>query len=95
MTQIAELDGLDAGERAAIELAIEIRANVLLIDERKARRIAESVFGFTVFGTLGILNAAHKARLIDGEEAFQRLCGLTNFYQNAELRAAFSNSVKS
>jgi len=48
----AELDGLDAGERAAIELAVETNAKILLIDERKARRVAESVFGFTVFGTL-------------------------------------------
>ena len=93
-TQLAQLEGLDAGERAAIELAVESSANVLLIDERKARRIAESIFGFTVFGTLGILSAAHRARFIDGEEAFQRLSALTNFYQNADLKAAFLHSLK-
>jgi len=90
----AELDGLDAGERAAIELAVETNAKILLINERKARRVAESVFGFTVFGTLGILSAAHKAHLINGEDAFQKLSALTNFYQNAELRLAFLRSLK-
>ena len=94
LNQLTGLDGLDAGERAAIALAVGTNANVLLIDERKARRIAESIFGLTVFGTLGILSAAHKAHLIDGEEAFRKLSALTNFYQNADLRAAFLNSLE-
>ena len=41
----AELAGLDAGECAAIELAFELRASKLLLDERKARHIAVHRFG--------------------------------------------------
>jgi predicted nucleic acid-binding protein len=89
----AQLDGLDAGERAAIELAIEVHADVLLIDERKARRVAESLFGFTVFGTLGVLRSAHKAHLVNGVAAFEKLCSLTNFYQSADIRAAYLASL--
>jgi predicted nucleic acid-binding protein len=89
----AELDGLDAGERAAIELACEARADILLLDERKARRVAESLFGLTVFGTLGVLRSAHQAQLIDGVVTFEKLCVLTNFYQNNEMRSAYMRSL--
>lgn len=49
-----ELAGLDRGEWEAIELAKEIQANLLLIDERAGVRVARDQ-GFTVTGTLGVL----------------------------------------
>ncbi len=88
-----DLDGLDGGERAAIELACDTSATILLIDERKARTIAESLFGFKVFGTLGVLQAAHKANLIDGGAQIERLASHTNFYVSNDLRQAFLASL--
>jgi predicted nucleic acid-binding protein len=50
---------LHAGETAAIPLAEMIHADVLLIDERIGRKVAESR-GIAVRGTLGVLVQAHQ-----------------------------------
>jgi predicted nucleic acid-binding protein len=52
--------GLDPGETAAILLAEEIHADLLLIDERIGRKVAEAR-GITVRGTLGVLVQARQA----------------------------------
>ncbi len=51
---------LDSGEAEAIALAIEHRADLLLIDEKLGRRIA-SAEGLTVTGLLGVI--AHAKRV--------------------------------
>jgi predicted nucleic acid-binding protein len=48
------LAGLDSGERDAIQLAKEERADLLLMDERMGVRLARRQ-GLTVIGTLGVL----------------------------------------
>ena len=48
------LAGLDEGEAESIALAVEIKADVILLDERDARRAAGSM-GLKVLGTVGIL----------------------------------------
>jgi predicted nucleic acid-binding protein len=48
---------LDAGEAEAIAMTIEMRANLLLIDERRGRLIARQ-HGLVVMGLLGTLLAA-------------------------------------
>ena len=54
---------LDVGESAAIALAIERKANLLLLDETDARNLAE-FYNLTKTGVLGILMRAKKRNLI-------------------------------
>jgi len=54
---------LDVGESAAIALAIERKANLLLLDETDARNLAE-FYNLTKTGVLGILMRAKKRSLI-------------------------------
>ena len=50
---------LGRGESEAISLALEVGAERLILDERAARRLAQSL-GISIIGTLGILTAARK-----------------------------------
>jgi predicted nucleic acid-binding protein len=50
---------LDAGEAAAITLAVEQRADLVLVDERKGRAVAQRL-GLRVRGTLGVLVEAKR-----------------------------------
>jgi predicted nucleic acid-binding protein len=54
---------LDVGEAAALSLAQTIRARLILLDERKARRIAARM-GLRVAGTLAVLLRAKQRGLI-------------------------------
>ena len=71
------LTALDPGERAAIALGIALKADLILIDERKGSAAAVSK-GFETTGTLGILDLAAKRKLIDLRDAIERL-KQTNF----------------
>ena len=48
--------GLGAGERSAIVLAQSLRADLILLDEARARRIAREA-GLSITGCLGVLEA--------------------------------------
>lgn len=54
---------LDAGEVAALSLAQTVEARLILLDERKARRIATRM-GLPVAGTLAVLLRARQQGLI-------------------------------
>jgi len=54
---------LDLGESEAIVLANSIDADLIIIDERKARRIAKDI-GLNATGTLGILVEAKQHGLV-------------------------------
>lgn len=54
---------LDEGEAEAIALAIELKADYLLIDEQKGRSIAEK-YGIRITGLLGLLLIAKEKKLI-------------------------------
>ncbi len=78
-----EASGLDRGEWEAIQLAREIHANLLLIDERPGARVAREQ-GFTVTGTLGVLVEAAQSGFVSIDEALARLAN-TNFRRTDEL----------
>ena len=82
-TQDADLGLLDAGERAAVALATEIRADFVLIDERAGVGVARAR-GLRVTGTLGLLDRAARRGLTDLPAAFAALKA-TNFHVRQEL----------
>lgn len=55
---------LGPGEAEVISAAYRLKAQLVLIDERRARRIAEQAYGLRVKGTAGILVAAKRKGLI-------------------------------
>lgn len=65
------------GEEEAITLAMEIHADMILMDDREGVIFARSK-GIEVTGTLGVLSMAAKQGLINLLEAFDRL-KRTNF----------------
>ncbi len=78
------LDDLDEGEATAISLAIERHADVLLVDERKATRIARAS-GLTTAGTLAVLRDAGLSGLIDFHNAVDCLISHTQFHHDKTL----------
>jgi hypothetical protein len=56
---------LHSGEAAVVSLAQELRANFVLLDERKARKIARTVYGLEVIGSARVLVEAKRRALID------------------------------
>ncbi|WP_153800963.1 DUF3368 domain-containing protein [Foetidibacter luteolus] len=59
---------LDYAEASAISLAMEINAEVLLIDERKGTKIAKR-YNISTIGVLGILLLAKQHRLIESVQS--------------------------
>ena len=55
---------MDYGESEAVILCHELQADFLLIDDRKARDIAEN-FGIKCIGTIGILSIAREKGIVD------------------------------
>ena len=65
---------LDIGEAAVIRLAREQNAALVLIDERKARKVARDVYGLKPIGTARILVEAKRKKLLpDIRSQFQKL----------------------
>lgn len=78
-----QLDGLHVGERDAIFLAHRINADLVVIDERAARRIAKEQ-GLNVTGLIGILDEAATRGWVDLLAAVERL-RQTNFRASPQL----------
>lgn len=80
------LGKLDPGERAAIALGLSLKADLILIDERKGTAVALTK-GFEATGTLGVLDLAASRGLVNLQDALDRLTR-TNFRYRPELIAA-------
>ena len=84
---------VDAGEAEAIELALELRADRLLIDERKGRNLALRE-GLSVIGLLGVVLLAKRKGLIPSARALlKRMDDEAGIYLAAEIRDAALKSV--
>jgi len=87
----ASLEKLDAGEEDAIALAIEIHADLLLMDDEEGVKAARGK-GLEVIGTLGVLSRAAQRRLLDLSDAFDRI-KLTNFRYRQEIMDQFLDEL--
>lgn len=77
--------GLDRGEAEAITLALQVKAERVLLDERDGRRIAKSL-GLNVTGVLGILlRAKREGHLSSLQDTIAQLGDKAGFRIGAEL----------
>ena len=79
---------VDAGEAEAIELARELHADRLLIDERKGRKLAVEE-GVAVIGLLGVVLLAKRRQVIPSARALlQRLESEAGMYLSEDIKNA-------
>lgn len=77
------LRALDEGEKSAIALGLSVRADLILMDDRRGAAVARDK-GFEVTGTLGILDLAARRAMVNLADALTRL-RTTNFRGRAVL----------
>jgi predicted nucleic acid-binding protein len=77
------MDALDPGEEDAIALAVELHADLILMDDRDGVLIARSK-GFRVAGTLGVLSMAAERGLVNLAQAFERI-KRTSFHYRQDI----------
>lgn len=78
---------MDYGESESVLLFKELNADYLLIDDKKARDIAEN-FGIQCIGTIGILSAARDKGIIkELRPLFQSFIGNKRYYSLKLLNA--------
>ena len=71
---------MDYGESESVILYKELQANFLLIDDKKARKIAEN-FGLNCIGTVGLLSVARDKKIISKlKPLFEDLLKNKRFY---------------
>jgi len=84
------LNTLDHGEQAAITLAQILPADLLIIDERLGRRMAEER-GIAIIGTVGVLDAAATLGLVNLAETLMKLQE-TNFRVSRHILQTLLNT---
>ncbi len=75
---------MDYGESEAVKLYIETNADFLLIDDRKARIIAENI-GINCIGTIGILAVAKDQMIVEKLKPLFELFLINNRFYSVNL----------
>ena len=76
---------LDEGEAEAVALAVELKADLLLVDERRGRAVAARL-GLTVIGLLGVLvEAKHQGYLPAIKPVLDALLVQAGFWVSQQL----------
>lgn len=89
----AGMEKLQAGEQAAILLAESTADDIILLDEKSARRVAADR-GLRITGTLGMLGEAASRGLIDLTVAIDQLTKTSFRYSPALLKATLDKFSK-
>jgi predicted nucleic acid-binding protein len=84
---------LDAGEREAISLALEVGASLLLIDDRAGREQAVARH-IEITGTLTVLFRAGVLGLIDFPAALDRISSWDSAFRRQSQRPFWKNTAK-
>jgi predicted nucleic acid-binding protein len=85
---------LDRGEAEAIQLAMETRADFVLMDERLGRRIAASL-GLTVIGALGLLRESYRQHFLAEPMIVLDQMKLVGFRLSQALYREFQRDIQS
>ncbi|MDE0217836.1 MAG: DUF3368 domain-containing protein [Spirochaetaceae bacterium] len=88
--------GMSRADNAAMTLAVRLKADLLLTDDRTVRRLA-TVEGVRALGTLGVLLLALRRRLVDRAEVrrlIDDLVGSHGFRIGVELYAAVIREIE-
>ena len=75
---------IDKGEASAIALAIELSDSVVILDDYKARKFAESL-GIQIIGTIGIIIKAKRQGVIESIKPFLQKIRQTDFRISEEI----------
>ncbi len=81
--RILELQ-IDKGEASALALALEMPEPVVILDDYKARKIAESL-GLEIIGTIGVIIKAKKLGIIETIKPLLNKIRQTDFRISPEL----------
>jgi len=86
---------LDKGEASVIHLAWEIGADFVLIDERKARKIARKIYGIQVVGSARILvEAKHRGLISNVREAIEGMRSAGYWIHDDIMKAAVEQAAE-
>ena len=92
--ELALLQHLDVGEAEAIQLAIDLNADLLIMDERSGREIA-TTWHITVVGVLGILLESYRRGAVHSPADIVSQLQTEGFRISRRLRLQFLKQIAS